>query len=76
MPKVDLILDVSGEVCPVPLVKTRTTIDKMEESEVLLVIGTDEKAKADIIMAVRELGVEIVKLENKGSKWWIFIRKK
>jgi TusA-related sulfurtransferase len=46
--KADIVLDFSGEVCPIPLLKTRKALDKMKEGKVLEVIGTDEKAKIDI----------------------------
>ena len=76
MVKADVVLDVSGEVCPVPLVKTRRALDKMEKERILEVIGTDEEAKLDIIMAVRELKMELIKEETeKDGKWHIIIRK-
>jgi len=75
--KADLVLDFSGEVCPIPLVKTRKALDKMEKGEVLEVIGTDEKARTDIIMAVKELGMRLEKMAtDKDGKWRMLIRKR
>lgn len=77
MAKSHAVLDTTGEVCPVPLVKTRRSLDKLERGEVLLVIGTHETSKIDIIMATKELGMELVKVETgKDGKWRILIRKK
>ncbi len=76
MVKADVVLDVSGEFCPVPLVKTRRALDKMEKDRTLEVIGTDEEAKLDILLAVRELRMELIKEETtKDGKWRIVIRK-
>lgn len=76
MVKADVVLDVSGEFCPVPLVKTRRALDKMEKHMILEVIGTDKEAKLDILLAVQELKMELVKEEtDKGGKWRIIIRK-
>jgi TusA-related sulfurtransferase len=74
---VNVILDLSGEVCPVPIIKVRRTIDKMEKDEVLEVTITDEDSKTNIIMAAKELGMKITKIEkDKDGKWHMHIRKK
>lgn len=74
--KPNVVLDFSREVCPIPLIKTRRALDKMEKGEVLEVIGTDEKAKTDIIMAVKELGMQLEKMaKDKDGKWRMLIRK-
>lgn len=71
------VLDTSGDVCPVPLVKARRSLDKLEKGEVLVVIGTHEASKIDIIMAAKELRMELVKVETgKDGKWRILIRKR
>lgn len=71
------ILDVAGEVCPVPLVKTRKSLEKLKENEVLIVIGDSIESEREIIMAVKELGMELIGVEtDKDGKWHIFIRKK
>jgi len=74
--KADVVLDVSGEVCPVPLVKARRALDKMEKDTILEVIGTDEEAKLDILLAVQELKMELIKEKTgKDGKWRVLIRK-
>jgi len=76
MVKADVVLDVSGEVCPVPLVKTRRALDKMEKGMILEIIGTNEKSKLEVIMAVQELKMELIKEEiDKNEKWRLIIRK-
>ncbi len=74
---VNAILNLSGEVCPVPLVKTRRAMDKMERGDILEVIITSEDSKVNIIMAAKELGMKIAKIgKDKDGKWHILIRKK
>lgn len=71
------ILDLSGEVCPVPLVKSRRAMDKMEIGEILEIIITSEDSQVNIIMAAKELGMEIKRVgKDKDGKRHIFIRKK
>jgi len=75
--KADSVLDVCGEVCPLPLVKTRRALDKLEKGGVLEVVGTDGRSRADIVMAVKELGMQLEKVEtDKDGRWRILIRKK
>jgi len=74
---VNTILDLSGEACPLPLIKARRAIDKMESGDILEVIVTDEDSKGNIIMAAKELGTEIAKIgTDKNGKWHITVRKK
>jgi len=73
---VNAILDLSGEACPLPLIKARRAMDKMESGDILEVIITDEESKVNITMAAKELGMKIAKIgTNKDGKWHILIRK-
>lgn len=70
------VLDTSGEICPVPLIKFRRSLDKLEKDSLLLVIGTNEKSKSDIMRTAKQLKMEIIKVEtNEDGKWRILIRK-
>lgn len=71
-----MILDLSGEVCPVPLVKARRAMDKMKVGEILEIITTNESSKGNIVMAAKELGMEVVKVREDDGRWHIIIRKK
>lgn len=41
-------LDVKGESCPMPVVKTKGAIDNLTEGEVLEVLATDSGSMSDI----------------------------
>jgi len=72
-----MTLDLSGEVCPVPLVKSRRAMDKMESGDILEIIVTREDSRVNIVMAAKELGMEIRKIrKDNDGKWHIIIRKK
>ncbi len=71
------ILDLSGEVCPAPLVKARRAMDKMENGQILEIIVTNEDSKVNITLAAKELGMEIGRVKrDKDGKWHILVRKK
>jgi len=71
-----VILDVSGDVCPVPLVKARRAMDKMEGGDILEVIVTGDDSKVNIMMAAKELRMELVRVREDYGKWHLTIRKK
>jgi len=71
------ILDVSGQACPIPLVKARRAMDKMRAGEILEVIVTDEDSKVNITMAVKELDMDLKRItKDNTGRWHITIRKK
>ena len=41
-------LDVKGQSCPMPVVKTKQAIDDLEEGDVLEVLATDSGSMSDI----------------------------
>jgi TusA-related sulfurtransferase len=76
MMKAHIVLDTSGEVCPVPLIKVRRSLDELEKGGVLVVIGTHDESRGDIIRTAKELKMELIKVETgKDGKWRILIRK-
>ena len=70
------ILDTSGDVCPAPLIKFRKSVDNLKPGEILVVIGTHEPSRDDIIKAAKELNVKVIKVETgDNKKWTIFVTK-
>jgi len=65
-----LNLDTTGEVCPVPLIKTRKYLDKLNKGEILIVTGDNEESKSDIIITGKELGMKIMKVEADNKTGW------
>lgn len=68
------IVDCVGETCPVPLVETRKAIRKASPGDIIEVIGTHPASKKEIPMAVKELGLELIGVEEEGDVWKIKIR--
>ena len=67
-------LEVSGETCPVPLVETRKAIRKASEGDIIEVSGDHAPSKKEIPMAVEEMGLELLGVEEDGDHWTIRIR--
>ena len=71
----DVIVDVVGETCPIPLVEMRKAVRKSKSGQVIEVKGTHGASKKEIPMALNSLGLEILKeiVDEKGV-WHIFFR--
>ncbi|MGI8316983.1 sulfurtransferase TusA family protein [Halobacillus mangrovi] len=67
------VLDAKGLACPMPIVKTKKTIEQMNSGEVLEVHATDKGAKSDISSWVNSGSHELLKNteEDDVLKFWI-----
>ncbi|RDY69883.1 MULTISPECIES: sulfurtransferase TusA family protein [Halobacillus] len=67
------VLDAKGLACPMPIVKTKKAMEKLNTGEVLEVQATDKGAKSDIAAWVKSGGHELLKdaEENDVLKFWI-----
>ena len=71
----EIIVDCTGETCPVPLVETRKALRKAADGDIVEVIGTHPASKKEIPMAVKALGLKLLDVEEAGDRWTIRIRK-
>lgn len=72
----DVVVDVVGETCPIPLVEMRKAVMKAEKGQVIEVRGTHGASKEEIPMAVDSLGLELLSSdEDEEGVWHIFIKK-
>lgn len=72
---VDVILDASGLICPLPAVKTALALEKMASSQVLEVITTDDLSLTDLPRWCAETGHELVGIDERETAAHIFVRK-
>jgi tRNA 2-thiouridine synthesizing protein A len=69
-------LDVKGASCPMPVVKTKSAIDELDEDEVLEVLATDSGSMSDIDgWASGTRGVELLDQEDGGDVYRHYVRK-
>ena len=69
----DTLLDAKGLACPMPIVKTKKEIDKLESGQVIEIHATDKGAKSDLTAWVKSGGHELLgDTEEEGVfKFWI-----
>ncbi len=71
----EIMVDCTGETCPVPLVETRKALRKAKKGDVVEVIGTHPSSKKEIPMAVKALGLELINVVEKDGVWKIRIQR-
>jgi tRNA 2-thiouridine synthesizing protein A len=69
-------LDVKGQNCPMPVVKTKQTIDQLAGDDVLEVLATDPGSMSDIAgWADTTEGVELVDQKEGDDVYKHYVRK-
>lgn len=69
----DKLLDAKGLACPMPIVKTKKSMNDMETGQVLEIHTTDKGAQADLAAWSRSGGHDLLQSteENGVFKFWI-----
>lgn len=69
-------LDVKGQSCPMPIVKTKQAIDELEDGAVLEVVSTDSGSMSDIRgWADGTDGVELLEQVEDGDLYTHYVKK-
>ncbi len=71
----DSVLDCSGMLCPLPVVKTTKAIKQMEVGQVLKMIATDPGAPPDMQAWSRQTGNELLEHYEEDGKFIFFIKR-
>lgn len=72
----DLVLDLKGLLCPMPVVKLSQAIKNLAPGSVIEGIATDPGVMADIPAWARTSGNELISIEKRGNEFHFLIRKK
>lgn len=73
--KEDILLDCSGLLCPMTIVKTAKAIKEMQTGQILKVISTDAGSPPDIAAWSRQTGNELLLSTEDGGKFVFFLKK-
>ena len=68
-------LDVKGLGCPMPVVKTRLAIDKLQSGDVLRVLATDRGALKDIPAWAEATGNKLLSVEETSDALVFLVEK-
>ncbi|MFQ6135909.1 MAG: sulfurtransferase TusA family protein [Candidatus Hydrothermarchaeales archaeon] len=73
--KISRTLDVVGLLCPLPVMKAKREIDKIEEGEVLEILTDDPETEIDVPAWAKREGHKILKIDKEGEVLKFHIRK-
>jgi tRNA 2-thiouridine synthesizing protein A len=73
--KEDQVLDCSGLLCPMPIVKTNKAIKELQSGQVLKVIATDAGYPPDIEAWSRQTGNPLLNSTTDDGKFVVFLQK-
>jgi len=71
----DFELDVRGEACPYPLLRTKQQVDTLQKGQVLKVLANDPVAPQNIDSWAKKSGNELLEVEVIKGNYTIFVRK-
>jgi tRNA 2-thiouridine synthesizing protein A len=68
-------LDACGLNCPLPVLRTKKTLDKMASGEVLQIIATDPGSVEDMASLVRQAGHEMLETRQESDRYYFLVKK-
>jgi TusA-related sulfurtransferase len=73
--KEDQVLDCTGMLCPMPIVKTTKAMKELQSGQVLKMIATDAGSPPDIEAWSRQTGNELLRSTTENNKFVFFLKK-
>ena len=71
----DVIVDLSGLRCPLPVLRTKKALSQLKVGELLCVYATDPDSEQDIPAFVRQAGHTLEQCRKDGDGYRFYIRK-
>jgi len=74
--KADEVLDCRGDVCPMPILKTKKAMDKLASGQILKMQSTDPGSSKDLLSWCERTGNELLKQEQADGCFIYYVKKK
>ncbi len=71
----DIELDLSGLTCPMPLLKTKQALNKMEPGRIIKVLATDPASERDFKVFSDQSGIRLLSIEKVAGKFIYWLQK-
>jgi tRNA 2-thiouridine synthesizing protein A len=71
----DKEFDASGLACPLPIVKTKKSLNDMAPGQVLRVVATDPGSVCDMAAFAEQTGHALLESGEEGGKYVFFLKK-
>ncbi len=74
-PSADYVLDCTGVLCPMPIVRLRQELDKIDAGKVIRVLATDPASVQDMPAFARNTGHELLETVKSAGVFEFYFRK-
>ncbi len=71
----DKVIDVCGEVCPMPVIKTKRALEGMKKGEILEVVVDYPPSRENVQRFAESQGNRVIEVREEGNKIRILIEK-
>lgn len=68
-------LDACGLNCPLPVLRAKKTLDKMDSGRILRIIATDPGSVEDMAALARQTGNELLESRQQSDKYYFLVKK-
>ena len=75
LPAHDVLVDANNLACPLPLLKAKQALNRMQSGQVLLVLATDAGSWRYFQVFARQSGHELLHAIDTGNSYRYFFRK-
>lgn len=75
-PPVDLHIDTSGLMCPLPILRAKKALAGLTSGQVLKVVSTDPNSMADFQAFCRQTGNPLLKQEHGNNSYIHYLRRR
>ncbi|MDG2089835.1 MAG: sulfurtransferase TusA family protein [Gammaproteobacteria bacterium] len=73
---VDLELDLSGLVCPLPLLKTKQALNRLNSGQKIKVLATDPGSERDFQVFAEQSGNTLLEMQHLDGKFYYLLKKR
>ncbi len=73
---IDVELDLSGLVCPLPLLKTKQALNKMQSGQKIRVFATDPGSERDFQVFAEQSGNKLLEMQQDNGQFQYTLQKK
>lgn len=71
----ETVLDLSGLLCPLPLLKTKQAMAKLDTGEVIRILATDRSVVVDFRVFIDRFGHELLEFTESPDGYVFVLRK-
>lgn len=71
--KYDVEIDLRGLTCPLPVLRVKKTLEKMQPGQTLHVLATEENARRDLPYLAKKLGHEMLEDYQNSNREFVFV---